>query len=45
MNWRPPATAEQAAKIAMDLAQKQINDGYADYLTELAAAMVYQQEL
>jgi NodT family efflux transporter outer membrane factor (OMF) lipoprotein len=37
------AEAERAAKTAMDLAQKRLDDGYGDYLTELAAAMVYQQ--
>ena len=35
--------AERAAKTAMDLAQKRVDNGYGDYLTELAAAMVYQQ--
>jgi NodT family efflux transporter outer membrane factor (OMF) lipoprotein len=37
------AEAEQAANTAMDLAQKRLDNGYGDYLTELAAAMVYQQ--
>ncbi len=37
------ADAERAAKTAMDLAQKRLDDGYGDYLAELAAAMVYQQ--
>ncbi len=37
------AEAERAAKTAMDLAQKRLDNGYGDYLTELAAAMVYQQ--
>jgi outer membrane protein TolC len=37
------ADAEGAAKTAMDLAQKRVDNGYGDYLTELAAAMVYQQ--
>ena len=37
------AEAEQAAKTAMDLAQKRLDDGYGDYLAELAAAMVYEQ--
>jgi NodT family efflux transporter outer membrane factor (OMF) lipoprotein len=37
------AEAERAAKTAMDLAQKRMDNGYGDYLTELAAAMVYQQ--
>jgi outer membrane protein TolC len=27
----------------MDLAQKRLDNGYGDYLSELAAAMVYQQ--
>lgn len=35
--------AERAAKTAMDLAQKRLDNGYGDYLAELAAAMVYQQ--
>jgi NodT family efflux transporter outer membrane factor (OMF) lipoprotein len=37
------ADAERAAKTAMDLAQKRLDNGYGDYLTELAAAVVYQQ--
>ncbi len=37
------AEAERAAKTAMDLAQRRLDNGYGDYLTELAAAMVYQQ--
>jgi NodT family efflux transporter outer membrane factor (OMF) lipoprotein len=37
------ADAERAAKTAMDLAQQRLDNGYGDYLTELAAAMVYQQ--
>jgi NodT family efflux transporter outer membrane factor (OMF) lipoprotein len=37
------ADAERAAKKALDLAQKRREDGYGDYLSELAAAMVYQQ--
>ena len=37
------ADAERAAKTAMDLAQKRLDNGYGDYLAELAAAMVYQQ--
>jgi NodT family efflux transporter outer membrane factor (OMF) lipoprotein len=35
--------AERAAKEAMDLAHQRMQSGYGDYLTELAAAMVYQQ--
>jgi len=37
------ADAERAAKTALDLAQKRLDNGYGDYLAELAAAMVYQQ--
>jgi NodT family efflux transporter outer membrane factor (OMF) lipoprotein len=37
------ADAERAAKKAMDLAQERLDNGYGDYLSELAAAMVYQQ--
>ena len=37
------AEAERAAKTAMDLAQKRLDNGYGDHLAELAAAMVYQQ--
>ena len=35
--------AEQAAKIAADVTREQIKDGYANYLTELAAEIAYQQ--
>ena len=35
--------AEQAAKTAEDLAQRRLDTGYGDYLSELAAAMAYQQ--
>jgi NodT family efflux transporter outer membrane factor (OMF) lipoprotein len=35
--------AEKAAKDAMDLAERRQDTGYGDYLSALAAAMVYQQ--
>jgi NodT family efflux transporter outer membrane factor (OMF) lipoprotein len=35
--------AEKAAKTALDLAQHRLDTGYGDYLSELAAAMTYQQ--
>jgi NodT family efflux transporter outer membrane factor (OMF) lipoprotein len=35
--------AERKAKVAMDLAHQRLDSGYGDYLTELAAAMVYEQ--
>jgi outer membrane protein TolC len=35
--------AERAAKSAEDLAQHRLDTGYGDYLSELAAAMAYQQ--
>jgi NodT family efflux transporter outer membrane factor (OMF) lipoprotein len=35
--------AEKAAKDAMDLAQRRLDTGYGDYLSALAAAMVYEQ--
>jgi NodT family efflux transporter outer membrane factor (OMF) lipoprotein len=35
--------AERAAKELLDLAHQRMQNGYADYLTELSAAMAYQQ--
>jgi outer membrane protein TolC len=35
--------AERAAKAALDSADQRMQTGYGDYLTELAAAMVYSQ--
>jgi NodT family efflux transporter outer membrane factor (OMF) lipoprotein len=35
--------AERAAKVAFDLAHQRMQGGYGDYLSELAAAMVYAQ--
>jgi NodT family efflux transporter outer membrane factor (OMF) lipoprotein len=37
------ADAEQAAKVALDLAQRRMQSGYGDYLSELAAGTVYAQ--
>jgi NodT family efflux transporter outer membrane factor (OMF) lipoprotein len=37
--------AEQAAKAALDLAHQRMQGGYGDYLSELAAAMVYAQAM
>ena len=38
-------TARDAAKVAMDLAQKQFQSGYAGYLSVLSAEQTYQQTL
>jgi NodT family efflux transporter outer membrane factor (OMF) lipoprotein len=35
--------AEQAAKVALDLAHRRMQSGYGDYLSELTAGMVYSQ--
>jgi NodT family efflux transporter outer membrane factor (OMF) lipoprotein len=35
--------AEQAAKLTLDLTRERLQDGYTDYLTDLAAEMAYQQ--
>jgi NodT family efflux transporter outer membrane factor (OMF) lipoprotein len=35
--------AERAAKLSLDLTDERMRSGYTDYLTELAAAMAYQQ--
>lgn len=35
--------AERAAKVTLDLTRQRMESGYSDYLTELAAAMAYQQ--
>jgi NodT family efflux transporter outer membrane factor (OMF) lipoprotein len=35
--------AEQAAKVTLDLTRERMQDGYTDYLTDLAAEMAYQQ--
>jgi NodT family efflux transporter outer membrane factor (OMF) lipoprotein len=37
--------AERAAKITLDLTHEKMQQGYTDYLTELAAQMAYQQAL
>jgi NodT family efflux transporter outer membrane factor (OMF) lipoprotein len=37
--------AERAAKIAADLTREQMQDGYTDFLAELAAEIAYQQAL
>lgn len=37
------AEAERAAKAALELTHQRAQSGYTDYLTELAAAMAYQQ--
>jgi NodT family efflux transporter outer membrane factor (OMF) lipoprotein len=37
--------AERAAKITLDLTHEKAQDGYTDYLTDLAAQMTYQQAL
>jgi len=37
--------AERAAKITLDLTREKMQDGYTDYLTDLAAEMAYQQAL
>ncbi len=34
---------ERAAKVALDVTQQRMQSGYTDYLTDLAAAMAYQQ--
>ena len=35
--------AERAAKVTLDLTHERMQDGYTDYLTDLAAEMAYQQ--
>ena len=37
--------AERAAKVTLDLSQRQLHDGYANYLTLLSAEQAYQQAL
>ena len=37
--------AERAAKVTLDLTRERMQDGFADYLVELAAEMAYQQAL
>jgi outer membrane protein TolC len=37
------AETERAAKVALDLTHERVRDGYADYLTDLAAGMAYNQ--
>ncbi|MEO7066769.1 MAG: efflux transporter outer membrane subunit [Rhodanobacter sp.] len=37
------ATAADAAKVTLDLSQRQLKDGYASYLTVLSAEQAYQQ--
>ncbi len=37
------AAVERAAKVALDVTQQRMQSGYTDYLTDLAAAMAYQQ--
>jgi outer membrane protein TolC len=37
------ANAQDAAKIALDLAQRQWQTGYANYLSLLSAEQIYQQ--
>ncbi len=37
------ATAADAAKVTLDLSQRQLQDGYASYLTVLSAEQAYQQ--
>jgi outer membrane protein TolC len=37
------ATAEGAAKVTLDLSQRQLQDGYANYLSLLSAEQAYQQ--
>lgn len=37
------ATAADAAKVTLDLSQRQLHDGYASYLTVLGAEQAYQQ--
>jgi NodT family efflux transporter outer membrane factor (OMF) lipoprotein len=37
------AAAQDAAKVTLDLAQRQYKDGYADYLSLLSAEQTYQQ--
>jgi NodT family efflux transporter outer membrane factor (OMF) lipoprotein len=37
--------AERAAKVTLDLTQQQLNSGYTDYLTTLAAQIAYQNAL
>jgi outer membrane protein TolC len=37
------AEAERAAKVTLDLTHQRMQDGYTDYLTDLAAGMAYSQ--
>jgi outer membrane protein TolC len=37
--------AERATRITLDLTHEQMQDGYADYLADLAAEIAYQQAL
>jgi NodT family efflux transporter outer membrane factor (OMF) lipoprotein len=37
------AAAEEAAKVTLDLSQRQVQDGYASYLSLLSAQQTYQQ--
>jgi NodT family efflux transporter outer membrane factor (OMF) lipoprotein len=37
------AETERAAKVALDVTHERVRDGYADYLTDLAAEMAYNQ--
>jgi NodT family efflux transporter outer membrane factor (OMF) lipoprotein len=37
--------AERAAKVTLDLTHEKMQDGYTDYLSDLAAEMAYQQAL
>jgi outer membrane protein TolC len=37
--------AERAARVALDLTQQQLSNGYTDYLNTLAAQISYQQAL
>ena len=37
------AAAEDAAKVTLDLSQRQLRDGYANYLALLNAEQAYQQ--
>ena len=40
---RARASAEAAAKVTLDLAQRQVQDGYAGFLAVLNAEQTYQQ--
>ena len=41
--WKAAATAADAAKVTLDLSQRQWRDGYASYLSLLSAEQAYQQ--